>query len=270
VREIQWRVLRPDGEIRGVQARMQAERDRGWWLKRVAGIVVEAEAPTAEEPEAEEPAAEEPTTEEIEAEEITAEEITAEERTAEEITAEDHAVAEAMLGDIEVGVSEDNLLDLSSLVAEWSPSFRKFTIGSASLHLRLAPGLASVFGDAASLRAAVLELVKNAAEGLDATGGVISLATGTVEATRAFLASAYFDDGLPPGRYAYIEVSDTGRGMDAASVSRIFEPDFTTHGTGRGAGLPTVLARSVARSAAVSATSLSRVTSTGATSPITW
>ena len=160
----------------------------------------------------------------------------------EEITAEDLAAAEVALGDVEVGVSEDNLLDLSSLIAEWSPSFRRFTVGAASLHLRLAPGIASVFGHADSLRAAVLELVKNAAEGLDMTGGVISLATGTVEATRAFLASAYFDDGLPAGRYAYIEVSDTGRGMDAASVSRIFEPDFTTHGTGRGAGLATVLA----------------------------
>ena len=135
----------------------------------------------------------------------------------------------------------EQLVDLSSLVAEWSPSFRKFTVGAASLHLRLAPGLASVFGEPESLRAAVVELVKNAAEGLDASGGVISLATGTVEATRAFLASAYFDDGLPAGRYAYIEVSDTGRGMDAASVSRIFESNFSTHGDGRGAGLATVL-----------------------------
>ncbi len=87
----------------------------------------------------------------------------------------------------------------------------------------------------------MVELVKNAAEGLDTAGGVISLATGTVEATRAFLASAYFDDGLPAGRYAYIEVSDTGRGMDAATVTRIFEPDFSTRGDDRGAGLATVL-----------------------------
>ena len=165
-----------------------------------------------------------------------ADEAGAEEAETEEITAADLAAAETALGDVEVGVSEDQLLDLSSLVAEWSPSFRKFTVGAASLHLRLAPGIASVFGDADSLRAAVLELVKNAAEGLDTAGGVISLATGTVEATRAFLASAYFDDGLPAGRYAYIEVSDTGRGMDAASVSRIFEPDFTTQGPGAARG----------------------------------
>jgi len=232
VREILWRVLLPDGEIRWVEARMQAERDRGWWLKRVAGVIAEAEEPVRVEKPADDAMAGE--------EEMG--EAGAEEAETEEITAADLAAAEVALGDAEVGVSEDHLLDLSSLVAAWSPSFRKYTVGAASLHLRLAPGIAAVFGDANSLHAAILELVKNAAEGLDTAGGVISLATGTVEATRAFLASAYFDDALPPGRYAYIEVSDTGRGMDAASVSRLFEPDFTTHGTGRGAGLAMVLA----------------------------
>lgn len=240
VREILWRVLLPDGEIRWVEARMQAERDKGWWLKRVAGVIAEAEEPVVEAAVDEESAV--VSRQSAESEQLTDDPADDSEIETEEVTAEDLAVAEAMLGDVEIGVSEDSLLDLSSLVAEWSPAFRKFTVGAASLHLRLAPGLASVFGDADSLRAAVLELVKNAAEGLDANGGVISLATGTVEATRAFLASAYFDDGLPAGRYAYIEVSDTGRGMDAASVSRIFEPDFTSHGPGRGAGLPTVLA----------------------------
>jgi signal transduction histidine kinase len=232
VREIMWRALLPDGEVRWVQARMQAERAQGWWLKRVAGVIAEADAPVEVRGpvagSAEEPTAEELTAEELTAEELSAEELTADGATAEETRAERHAAME-------------ELLDLSSLVAEWSPSFRKFTVGSASLHLRLAPGLASVLGNPDSLRTAIIELVKNAAEGLDASGGVISLATGTVEATRAFLASAYFDDGLPAGRYAYIEVSDTGRGMDAATASRIFDPEFTTRGNGRGAGLPTVL-----------------------------
>lgn len=226
VREVEWRVLLPEGEACWLRARMQPERDRGGWLKRVAGVITEAEGRKAEEPKAEEPKAEEP-----EAEEPTAERPPAEEPTAEE--------PEAVVVGAES--AEEQLLDLSSLVAEWSPSFRRFTVGSASLHLRLAPGLASVFGDADSLRLALLELVKNAAEGLDANGGVISLATGTVEATRAFLASAYFDDRLPPGRYAYIEVSDTGLGMDAAAVSRLFEPEFSTRGPGRGAGLARVL-----------------------------
>ncbi len=206
VRELQWRVLLPDGEVRWLRAQMHAEREKGWWLKRVAGVIAESDEAAG--------------------------------RTGRAGAAE---LEDVEVNEVGVEATAGPLLDLSSLVAEWSPSFRKFTVGAASLHLRLAPGLASVYGDAESLRLAVLELVKNAAEGLDAAGGVISLATGTVEATRAFLASAYFDDGLPAGRYAYIEVSDTGLGMDAATVSRLFDPEFSTRDPGRGEGMARVL-----------------------------
>ena len=231
VRELQWRVMLPDGEVRWVRAQMQAERDRGSWLKRVAGVIAEAEEPVVEESGADDEAARR------QGGKAAGEEVAGRQAGR---AAREPELDGVLVDEVEVGTATE-LLDLSSLVAEWSPTFRRYTVGAASLHLRLAPGLASVFGDADSLQVAVTELVKNAAEGLDASGGVISLATGTVEATRAFLASAYFDDGLPAGRYAYIEVSDTGRGMDAASVSRIFEPEFSTHGSGHGGGLATVL-----------------------------
>ena len=45
---------------------------------------------------------------------------------------------------------------------------------------------------------------------------------------------------VPPGRYVRISIMDSGRGMDAATLERVFEPFFTTRPDGNGLGLATV------------------------------
>ena len=63
-------------------------------------------------------------------------------------------------------------------------------------------------------------------------GGRLHIAARPVElATDA----AVFD--VLPGRYALIEVADNGCGMDAATLSRVYEPFFTTKRFGLGSGL---------------------------------
>jgi hypothetical protein len=69
-------------------------------------------------------------------------------------------------------------------------------------------------------------------------GGRIEL---DVEAIGVATALPLSHSVLSPGGYARISVSDSGRGIDDATLERIFEPFFTTRMTGSGLGLATAL-----------------------------
>ncbi len=132
-------------------------------------------------------------------------------------------------------------LSLSDLVSGTSHLLRSSISGRAMLDLRLAEGLPACRGDVSQVRQVLLDLVLNASEAIAERSGRITVSTGAGRFTADDLRAAYGTESPAPGQYAWLAVADTGCGMDAGVLQRMFEPFYTTKFTGRGLGLAATL-----------------------------
>jgi len=94
---------------------------------------------------------------------------------------------------------------------------------------------AVVSAEPAQLQQVILNICNNAAQAMD-NRGVIKIQIGTREMTDTAMIGRI---GINSGRFVVVSISDSGRGMDEATLSRIFEPFFTTRPNGNGFGLAT-------------------------------
>jgi PAS domain S-box-containing protein len=131
-------------------------------------------------------------------------------------------------------------VELNELVAECVHLLRASISKKVSLVVREAPGGLAVRGDPSRLRQVVMNLVVNAGEAIGAGEGSIRVTLDAREHDRATLDATDLGRDLCPGRYAVVEVADTGAGMGPAVLARIFEPFYSTKADGRGLGLATV------------------------------
>lgn len=132
-------------------------------------------------------------------------------------------------------------VDLGMLIAEVVAMLGPRVDPLARVELDAGEGMPVVRADATQLRQALMNLVSNASDALGGAAGVITIRTRVASLSRRELAGFQGGPELQEGAYASIEVSDTGRGMDAATLARAFEPFFTTKGAGHGLGLSVVL-----------------------------
>jgi CheY-like chemotaxis protein len=105
---------------------------------------------------------------------------------------------------------------------------------TVELETVLAGGLWRTQADTNQLENAILNLAVNARDAMP-NGGKL-----TIETANARLDEAYVEalaEPVPPGQYVLVAVSDTGTGMDKATMEKVFEPFFTTKEAGKGTGL---------------------------------
>jgi signal transduction histidine kinase/CheY-like chemotaxis protein len=134
-------------------------------------------------------------------------------------------------------VEQHNLSELAREIGE----LLRITIAQRSeLCMELAQNIAPVKVDATQMRQVVLNLVTNARDAVG-QGGRITLRTGQLPASRVDFAACLGNPDADARSFVFLEVEDTGPGMDVATAARIFDPFFTTKPAGRGLGLSAVL-----------------------------
>jgi signal transduction histidine kinase/CheY-like chemotaxis protein len=131
-------------------------------------------------------------------------------------------------------------LDLSALVEETKDLVRSAVSKKAHLRLDLAPKC-FVEGDPVQLRQIIMNLITNASDALGDEAGTITLRTGVRVVDQGVLEDAVPREGAREGEFAFLEIEDSGCGMDAKTLARIFEPFYSTKFTGRGLGLSAAL-----------------------------
>jgi CheY-like chemotaxis protein len=109
------------------------------------------------------------------------------------------------------------------------------------LQYYLADQLPAVEVDVTQIHQILMNLVINASEAIGDAEGIISVSTGSLQCTSQYLQDSWLMDKLEAGLYVYLEIKDSGCGMNKVVIDKLFDPFFTTKFIGRGLGMAAVL-----------------------------
>jgi signal transduction histidine kinase len=125
-------------------------------------------------------------------------------------------------------------VDIGQLIDGLTPFLRRAVGERIAIHAAAGAPSLLVEVDVAQLETAILNLAINARDAMP-DGGSLDIAASSVDSSEV---RASVDSAPPaPGRWVLIAISDSGVGMDEATLERAFEPFFTTKGIGKGTGL---------------------------------
>ncbi len=130
-------------------------------------------------------------------------------------------------------VMQPKPLDLREVVTHMSKMLRRLIGETITLDFHPPPEIPIVQADAGMVEQVIMNLAVNARDAMP-KGGTLIINTSPVELDDAYLAT---HPEARAGSFVCLRVTDSGCGMDAATLNRIFEPFFTTKEVGKGTGL---------------------------------
>ncbi len=130
-------------------------------------------------------------------------------------------------------VLEPQVLDLNAVVSDVEKMLRRLIGEHIQLVSELGQDLGRAKVDPGQLEQVIVNLAVNARDAMPG-GGRLIIETDNVDLDDSY---ARTHPGARPGPQVMLAVSDTGRGMDAETLSHVFEPFFTTKEPGKGTGL---------------------------------
>ena len=130
--------------------------------------------------------------------------------------------------------AERRVCELASIVSDSMRLLRSTLPAQVELDLTCAPDVPPVLADPQQIEQVVLNLCTNAAYAIGSGKGRVLL---QIDAVRIGTQPDPDKPDLHPGRYLRLRCSDSGQGMDSATLQRVFEPFFTTKPVGMGSGL---------------------------------
>lgn len=141
--------------------------------------------------------------------------------------------------------AEKKVMMLEGVVNEATKLLRATIPAAVSMSVSVAQGTPAVLADPSQIHQILINLGTNAAHAMKDRGGRLEVHLDSCE-VGAELVRQF--PQLRAGTHACMSISDTGCGMDAATLERLFEPFFTTKVPGEGTGLGLAVVHGIVQS----------------------
>jgi PAS domain S-box-containing protein len=123
-------------------------------------------------------------------------------------------------------------IDISVILRESLKLIRSTLPSNIEIRQDFDGGIWTILGDPTQINQILINLSANGSDAIGSAGGILSVSLENVEIARQDP-----ELNLEPGRYVKISISDTGVGISAEDMERIFDPYYTTKKVGRGTGM---------------------------------